>query len=763
MIWLLLAAHLVGAALVVMFGRGRPAAVPFSIAALAPAATALWVITQLGTDDPTTAEVAWVPGLDLSFTFAVGPYAALLTLLVSGIGTLIFIYGAGYFGAANYRAPFAAILLAFSGSMVGLVWAADVWTLFVFWEATSVTSFLLVGTKSADPAAQAAARRALLITVAGGLALLGGFVVLVDAAGTAVIADMAPVTGTAGTVAAICILAGAATKSAQVPFHVWLPGAMAAPTPVSAYLHSATMVKAGIVLLGLSSAVFVDVPAWTGVGVPLGLATMVWGGIGAMRHKDAKLILAWGTVSQLGLMVSLMALGSGKAIFAAVSIVVAHAVFKAALFMVVGEIDVRTGSRDVTTLSGLRKSMPIAFAVAVISGLSMAGVPPMLGFPAKEAAIEAGLKAEGASGDAILAVIVLGSVLTVAYTTRLLVMLFADRGEPTEVKPSRWRLAAPSVVLAGATVLGFVALGAINSWVIPAAVQIEESSYAYELLRWPGFKPAFWISTAVVISGGILGVVAARPFTPPEPVGAQATDSMIYSTLSLAKFITGRVQHGSLPVYLMVMVLTASLATVPFIGEFDADALYAWDTPLQGLVVAMVLAGAVGVAMIRSRIAASLALGVVGFGISALFLLHGAPDLALTQLLVETVIVVGFVIGLGRLTAEFPPVGMVWRGIRIAVGALAGIAVTVALLASASPQRTQDSQPLIEAAVDEGGGNNAVNVILTDIRALDTLGEVMVLVVAAIGVLALGRGDRAAGGGAPLANVTRPAVGRKRS
>jgi len=184
---------------------------------------------------------------------------------------------------------------------------------------------------------------------------------------------------------------------------------------------------------------------------------------------------------------------------------------------------------------------------------------------------------------------------------------------------------------------------------------------------------------------------------------------------------------------------------------------------MQGLVVALVLAGAVGVAMIRSRIAASLALGVVGFGVSALFLLHGAPDLALTQLLVETVIVVGFVIGLGRLTAEFPPVGLAWRGIRIAVGALAGIAVTVALLASASPQRTQDSQPLIEAAVDEGGGNNAVNVILTDIRALDTLGEVMVLVVAAIGVLALGRGDRAAGGGAPLANVTRPAVGRKRS
>jgi multicomponent Na+:H+ antiporter subunit A len=353
-----------------------------------------------------------------------------------------------------------------------------------------------------------------------------------------------------------------------------------------------------------------------------------------------------------------------------------------------------------------------------------------------------------------LLLIVAGSILTVAYTTRLVVMLFADRGEPTEVKPRRPLMEGPAVVLAAATVLGFVVLGLVNDWVIPAAVELESSAAVYELLRWPGFKTAFWISMGVVAAGAALGAATSRQASPPEPVGAEAVDRLVTQTLALARWTTGRVQHGSLPVYLVVMAITASVATIPFAVDLDPDRWRAWDQGLQVVAAASIVAAAIAVAVIRSRIGAALGLGVVGFGISALFLLHGAPDLALTQLLVETVIVVAFVIGLGRLTSEFPPVGAIWRTVRIAAALAAGVAVTIALLASADPAVGPDPA-LVAAAVDEGGGNNIVNVILTDVRALDTLGEVLVLVVAAIGVLALGRADRSQGGGAPLSDEVR--------
>lgn len=752
MIWFLLAAHLLGICAVLALPAPRWA---FGTALVAPAVTTAWASTQLGDGPVERAHASWVDGLDLALRFRVGPLGAVLAILVSGIGVLVFVYGQGYFAGGDRRG-FAATLLAFSGSMLGLVWSDDVWTLFLFWEATSITSFLLVGTKSADPVAIAAARRALLVTVSGGLVLLAGLLVLVDATGTATLSEMTPVTGDQATVAAVLVLIGAFTKSAQVPFHVWLPGAMTAPTPVSAYLHSATMVKAGIVLIGVMGPVLGDVGTWKGLGVTVGLLTMLWGALGALRHADAKLVLAWGTVSQLGLMTAMMALGSGKAIFAAVSLVVAHALFKAALFMAVGEIDVRTGSRDIRTLSGLRTSMPLAFWTMVLAGLSMAGVPPLLGFPAKEAAIEAALKESGGAGDLVLAGVVLGSVLTVGYTTRLIVALFADRGEPTPVGPFRLAAAAPSVSLSIAGVVGYALAPAVTKWVVPAAVTIESKAEVYELIRWPGLEStAFWISVGVVVAGAVIGALAAGHASPPDPIGAANVDRLVDRTLDLARWTTGRVQHGSLPIYIVVMGVVASLAVIPFLADIESDNLRAWDRPLQAGLGAAVLAAAVAVAMIRSRIGAALALGMVGLGVSGLFLIHGAPDLALTQLLVETVVVVAFVIGLGHLTNQFPATGALWRTARVAAGLLVGAAVTVALLASAEPVPS-NRDVLVEAAVDEGGGNNIVNVVLTDLRALDTLGEVLVLVVAAIGVLSLGRSDREHdGGGAPLSDVVR--------
>ena len=741
-IWALMTLHLVGCLVVAAAGDRWGRAV-LLVASLPAVASTAWAVGRLGDAGRETAELSWVEGLDLSLAFSVGPLAALLTVVVSGIGVCVFVYSAGYFDRGTPGlGRFAATLSAFGTSMLGLVWADSVWTLFIFWELTSITSFLLVGHKSTDAVVRQAARRALLITVMGGLVLLAAFVLVVDATGTARLSEMGPVDGPTATVAAVLVLVAAATKSAQVPFHVWLPGAMAAPTPVSAYLHSATMVKAGVVLVALAAPVFTEVDAWKPLGLAFGVASMLWGAIGALRHNDAKLILAWGTVSQLGLMITLLSLGTAKATFAAISILAAHAVFKAALFMVVGEIDIRTGSRDIRELSGLWRSMPLAFAAAVVSGASMAGIPPLLGFPAKEAAIEAVLGLAGSEAWIVGGAIVVGSILTAAYTVRLLTGLFADTADsPTESTTARRAITVPTVSLGVLSVAGFVALDRVTDAVGPAATQVDAESSVYALLRWPGFTTALAISAFVVVAGLVLGLVLhRRESTAPEAVGAAAVDRLTDDVLGSARWLTGRVQHGSLPVYLVTMAGTAALATVPFAFGVEIDAVYAWDSPMQAVLAVLVVAAAITAAAVGSRLGAALGLGAVGLGVAGLFVIHGAPDLALTQLLVETVVVVGFVVGLGHLTRQFPPVGHIWRSIRIGVSALVGIALMVALSAAASsPVGEPPVEELVRQGADEGGGNNIVNVVLTDIRALDTLGEVFVLAVVAIGILALSR------------------------
>ncbi len=743
-IWLLLAAHVAVCGLLGLSGDRLGRRI-FWLAAVPPAVTTAWALARLGETVPDTAELDWVRGLDLGFSFSVGPLGALMTVVVSGIGVAVFVYSYGYFSPGTPGlGRFATTLLAFSTAMVGLVWSDSVWTLFVFWELTSITSFLLVGHKNTDPVARAAARRALLITASGGLALLAGFVLVVDATGVTRLSQMPPVSGAGATAAAVLVMVAAATKSAQVPFHVWLPGAMAAPTPVSAYLHSATMVKAGVVLVALGSPVFSEVGVWKPLGLTFGLASVVWGAVGALRHVDAKLILAWGTVSQLGLMIALLSLGSSKATFAAISILAAHAVFKAALFMVVGEVDVRTGTRDISELSGLWRSMPVAFAVAIVSAASMAGVPPLLGFAAKEAAVEAVLGLSGAEALVVGGLVIGGSVLTVAYSLRLVLGVFTGTGPATPVQPSRPAMRLPTALLGVGSVAGFVALGWVTGVVRPAAVQIDPKADVYELLRWPGLTDAFVVSMGIVGAGAVLGLVLARRVSSvPDPVGATFVDALIDGVLVVARRVTGRVQHGSLPVYVATMALTAALATVPFATALDLDVLYRWDNPTQAVLAVLVVAAALTAAVVGSRLGAALGLGAVGIGVSGLFVAQGAPDLALTQLLVETVVVVGFVVGLGHLARRFPPVGHVWRGIRIAVAATVGISVAIALASSVSnPQGAAPLEALTDQGVEEGGGNNLVNVILTDIRALDTLGEVVVLIVVAVGILALARPRR---------------------
>jgi multicomponent Na+:H+ antiporter subunit A len=749
LIWILLSLFVVAAITTAVLG-GRLGRSSLWVAAVPMAATALWSLTMVGSSDDVATGFDWVPGLDVSILFRVDALSALLSLMVAGVGALVCVYSVGYFSAsAAGMGRFAATLVVFAGAMVGLVWADSVWTLFLFWELTSITSFLLVGFKNTDPVARTAARRALVITAGGGLALLAGFVLYVDAAGTAVLSEITPITGSTATAAAVLILIAAATKSAQVPFHVWLPGAMAAPTPVSAYLHSATMVKAGVILVAVIAPAFQDTDVWKPLGMVFGLVTMVWGAVGALRHVDAKLILAWGTVSQLGLLIALLAIGTPKATFAAMSLLVAHAVFKAALFMVVGEVDVRAGTRNINELSGLRRSMPLTFVVALVSGLSMAGVPLLLGFPAKEAAIEAVLGLAGTERLVVGGLVIGGAVLTVAYTTRLLVGMFGGT-EPMPgrtVKPLRPAMAVPEVGLAFASVAGFVALGWVTDIVRTATVLVAPKAEVYSLLRWPGLTSAFVTSMIVVASGLVVGLALVRRtvVTGPAARGAAIVDSLIDGVGRGARRVAGRVQHGSLPLYLATTVVTVALAASAFAVEIDPDALYWWGNRAEAVLVVMIVAAAIAATTVSSRLGAALVLGAVGFSVAGLFVALGAPDLVLTQLLVETVIVVGFVLGLGRLATKFPKATRLWLTGRIAVSVLIGAAISVALAgAAASPSGEPPVLDLTESAVVEGGGNNVVNVILTDTRALDTLGEVVVLLTVAVGILTLTRPKRRA-------------------
>ena len=763
MFWLFVF-HLVACTAVMLSGDrlGRWSFAVVAAPMLASAVVALEALVNRRSEDLTA---QWVEGLDLTIAARLDSFTSLLLLLVSGIGVLVCAYSTGYFSATTVGVGrFAATLLAFSTAMAGLVVSDTAWTMFIFWELTSITSFLLVGHKRTDCGARTAARRALVITASGGLALLAGFVALLDLSPGARLGTLEPVTGGWATAAAILILVAAATKSAQVPFHVWLPGAMAAPTPVSAYLHSATMVKAGVVLVAVAAPALGDTAIWTPLGVTFGAVSMVWGAIGALRQVDAKLIMAWGTVSQLGLMIALLSLGSPKATFAAISIVVAHAVFKAALFMVVGEIDVRTGTRDIRELRGLRRSMPVAFGVTVLTAASMAGVPPLLGFPAKEAAVEAALGLTGGQRFVVLAVIIGGSILTVAYTARFLIGVFgdgagagvgtgdaADTGsicstEPTPVKAARPMLAAPSVVLAVLSLGGFVGLGWVTGIVRDASVVLDPKAEVYSLFRWPGLTDAFLVSVGIVAAGGALGVFVATRVrnAAPRTLGADASDSGIDQVVVVARIVAARVQHGSLPGYVMTIVATASLAAIPFLWSLDSGDLYAWDHPAQALLAIFVVGAAIAATRVRTRLGAALVLGSIGFAITGLFVTSGAPDLVLTQLLVETVVVVGFVVGLGRLTTTFPFLGGLWFTSRVVVSALAAGAVTVALIASSGrltipAPGSSITERLRAEAVDEGGGNNIVNVVLTDVRALDTLGEIIVLLVVALGIVSLTR------------------------
>jgi multicomponent Na+:H+ antiporter subunit A len=714
----------------------------FWFCAVAPAATFVWAAGRAAdVVDGTVHEetLRWVAALDLEVTLRLDAFALLMVMLVAGIGTLILAWSAGYFEQRDDLGRFAALMTAFAASMLGVVLADNLLALYLFWELTSVTSYLLIGFDDRKGSARGAALQAILVTGGGGLAMLGGFVVLGDAAGTYSISGILdrPPSGTTVGVALVLVLLGAFTKSAQVPFHAWLPGAMAAPTPASAYLHSATMVKAGVYLVARLAPAFAPLYAfWRPLVLTVGVATMLVGGYRALRQHDLKLLLAFGTVSQLGFIMVLVGAGHPELTFAGVALLLAHGMFKATLFMVVGIVDHQAHTRDLRRLDGLGRRMPLTFAVAAVAVASMAGIWPFLGFAVKEAALEA-LDHTGL----VLALwgVVAGSALTFAYGARFLWGAFASE-QPRrsaavhehEVAAPPFAFVLPALALCAATVAFGVWLRPITRLAASAAEALDGRVTDPELYLWHGVTLALGLSIVSVAAGASMFAARARverlqARLAPRAGAQQAYEWSVRHLNRFAERTTGVVQNGSLPVYLAIVLATAVVAP---------GAVLLTRTRLPDEVV---LAVAIGAATVRRRFAAVVLLGGVGFGVAVLFVIQGAPDLALTQFLVETLALVVFVLVLRHLPERFEPVP--WRFAtvtRLAVSLGVGVFVTAfALVASGARRDEPITEELVARSLPEGGGRNVVNVILTDFRALDTVGEITVLTVAAFGVASL--------------------------
>jgi multicomponent Na+:H+ antiporter subunit A len=755
----LVVAHLAVAALLPLVSARHQRAA-FGVAAVLPTATLLWALanTAPALHGGLTTTTAWAPTLGLTLSFRLDALALAMVVLVAGIGAVILVYCIGYFGAESPEAPRnAALLLAFAGAMLGLVLADDLLTLYVFWELTSIASFLLVGQSGEQREERRAAVQALLVTVFGGLAMLLGFVLLGEAAGTYVIPEILAA-GQAGrlhggvlTAALLLILLGAFTKSAQLPFHPWLPAAMVAPTPVSAYLHAASMVKAGVYLVARLAPGFSDLPVWWVPVVVVGLATMVVGGWRALSATDLKQLLAFGTVSQLGFLMVL--LGSGGPLgeisaLAGVALLLAHGLFKAPLFMTVGAIDHATGSRDLRKLSGLRAAMPGTAAAAALAAASMAGLPPLLGFVGKEAAFAGFLDEGGLRGWIVALGLVLGSTLTAAYSARFLWGAFARKPgvEPTPVHHRPGALLTVPIWIC--SVAGLV-LG-----IAYPVVDALGASYAAPYPHVSGYHLALWhglglplLFTAVALGGGLVLHAQRDRITalaPRSPLDAQRGYELTIAAIArVALGVTGRLQVGSLPAYLatilVAFVLLPGAATVLGGGWPAGQPLY--HSVMQVPLAIVVVIAALAVARAKRRFTAVLLVGVIGYGVGGQFIVDGAPDLALAQFLVETLSLVAFVFVLRRLPADFteerPP-----RRVRVpkAVLGTVGGAAVAAFAVVLSGARTEPSSTIgefVRLAPAEAGANNVVSAIIVDFRALDTLVEIGVLFIAAAGVASL--------------------------
>lgn len=695
----------------------------------------------------------WVAGLGVRLAFRLDGLSLLFALLVTGIGALVLVYGGGYLKGDPRLPRFYSAMLFFMAAMLGIVLADDAIALFVFWELTSVSSYLLIGFDHEKAEARRAALQALFVTGAGGLALLAGLLLLGQVAGTL---QLSALGAQAGAIQAhalylpalLLVLLGAFTKSAQFPFHFWLPGAMAAPSPVSAYLHSATMVKAGIYLLARLNPALGGTDAWHYLVILAGTATLVTGAVLAYGQTDLKRLLAFTTLSALGTLTVLVGISTELSARAAMVFLLVHALYKAALFLGVGAIDHEAGTRDVRLLGGLARAMPLSAFAVVASALSMAGLPPFFGFVAKELFYEAKYEAPRA-GDLLVVASFAGSALVAAAAGLVAWRPFFSRGETPkdahEAPPALW---LGPVLLAGLSVaLGLLPDVLAVPLVQPAASAMRGEHTEVVLRPWIGMSPAFVQSLVMLAVGALLYAVHDRVLGRLEPLRRlaawgpeRAYQAVMAAIVAVAKAQTRILQNGVLGWYLLVTV-----GTTVGLGSY-ALATRGGPVPIglepvslgeAALALAM-MAGAVAVVRAQSLFFAVAALGVVGYGVAVVFLLFGGPDLALTQFAIETLSVLLFVLVLRRLP-RLRVLSPRSERIRDGVVAVAGgvfMAVLV-LAATAAPHPTPLRDYFGAASLALANGRNVVNVILVDFRGFDTLGEITVLAVAALGVVAL--------------------------
>ncbi|WP_413248817.1 Na+/H+ antiporter subunit A [Sinomonas flava] len=754
------------------WGRGS-----FFALAAVPAGSLVWLAIQYPAAYSSGISETWpfIPELGVEIALRLDPLAWTMSLLILGVGALVLLYCSRYFKPGDAGlGGFGGQMLAFAGAMFGLVTADDLIALFVFWELTTVLSYLLIGYASTRLAARRSALQALIVTTAGGLAMLVGFILLGESAGTYRISTILerapelaaqPATAAPVAVGALLALVGALSKSALIPFHFWLPAAMAAPTPVSAYLHAAAMVKAGVYLVARFAPGLAGTDFWLPVVLGFGIATMVLGGYRALRQTDIKLILAFGTVSQLGFLVAVVGLGTPESALAGLAMVVAHALFKAALFLVVGIIDHQTGTRDLRRLSGVfRRSRALGWTAA-LAAASMAGLPLFGGFVAKEAVLEAFAHAPvgGAWAGVVLVGAVAGSALTVAYSARFVWGAFARKPgvEDIPFTPITPLFVASPAVLALAGLAYGVWPAAVDAWAAPYAEQVALGAGAHDggasagavphLAVFHGLGLALALSAVSWLVGAVLfaarsAVARAQELLGP-PVDAERSYRSIIGALDdAAIWVTGRTQRGSLYFYLAVILAVA--AAVPFAVLLTGTVrmpgqgqmvLLDPKSPLQPVIALAVAVGALAAVRANKRFLAVLMVSITGYGIALLFALQGAPDLALTQMLVETIVLVAFILGMRRLPPQLRDrTGGRYRAVRIVVAlAFGSAAVLAGLAAMAARTATPVSLGFPELAYSGGGGLNVVNVTLVDIRAWDTFGEISVLALAATGIASL--------------------------
>ncbi|WP_018657290.1 Na+/H+ antiporter subunit A [Actinomadura flavalba] len=744
---LLFAAHCLAAVLAPVLVRwlGRNAFYPL---ALVPAAAAVWALPPwFAGDDPRAETFSWVPAFDLEIAFRADALAWMMLLIVGGVGALIVAYCGRYFDRGTPGlVGFAGYLLAFAASMVGLVLADDIILLYVFWELTTVFSYLLIGFDAERRAARGAATQAIVITTFGGLAMLVGLIMLGQAAGTFRLSELVadpPEGSVAISVALVLVLVGALSKSAIMPFGLWLPGAMAAPTPVSAFLHAAAMVKAGIYLLLRLTPAFWEDPVWQPVVLVLGAATMVFAGWRALRENDLKLLLAYGTVSQLGFMTVLVGSGEPTAALAGVTILLAHALFKAALFMVVGIIDHATGTRDLRELTGLGRLTPVLYGIAILAAASMAGLPTTLGFAGKEAGYEAFVEGRGL----LLAALVVGSGLTAAYSLRFLWGAFAGKPavERRELHAPGVALLLPPALLAVAGVVLGVFVSVLDK---PLGREVEAypGTAEYHLAPWHGFGMPLALS-ATSIGLGVVLFLLRRPLLRLAHLLVAFEPAAVYRAImsglnDAALQITGTVQRGSLPGYLLTITLFGSASAAVALASSrpwdDAGPWRLWDGAPQGFVALLTVVTAIAAVRAGNRGETVVLASASGYGVATLFMLQGAPDIALTQFLVETASLIVFVLVLRTLPVGFQRTRpRARRTMHVLVGAFAGLTAAAAAIVAGQARTATPISVGYPAAAEEAGGSNIVAVTLVDLRAWDTLGESSVVALAALGITSL--------------------------